>query len=1476
NQSLVSCGVIDNHCGYCEVLDLNNISNVRYREQIQKTKKTETYILTGSEQHKDKNSQCPYEEYAVKLHNTNNDQKGGIFSNRDETAGAAIKHEGVVEFVDGFQINLTAYLFSNLPSEDNRNKVRLIWLEGKINKINTVRSLRGATLIPDGGKDSRLLASSVVPGGPPVLWSGVFSVDGGQTNTVLLLFDISPDLTGEADQDPDFCFKCPVKKEPKTLKPQTVLFRQDYMSSVLAVRQKAWIVFFIGTADGQLIKLAVDKNFHTACPRVLYRANDDRQVFPKIHLDQVDHKHVYLPFRNQVERVPVSKCSTYTTVQDCWSAQDPYCVWCSSKKSCTFEDDCKDSDWVAIPDDSRQQKMISYKVVMDSPGQITLNIQTHVTAGQQALSNFACELSATSSKPCSRESPPQFPQCTCTLSDSRLSAEGLRVSLKMRLGATHLLEQLQIVNCSDIRGPPTSVLCQQCIKAGCGWSKNGCSWANSGVENVIMHVSIQHRLCQTSPATNKPEIFSITPSIVSFYGRNHAVLSGRNLRGVVRVRIQTDMDCTLLESAVWSNDGVSLMFHIPSIDSKDVVKVCVLLPDGHCHGNTTITYQSSPSCSDIVPSSTWIRLFFVVSMQDFPMILFGLITRYRPCLFWTILPRLCPVDNTHRRRSGIQARRQDETSDLRLKDTSPPCFDRARPHFSATEEATSNSHMREPEPMQIGRTRLSPEERACRHQGNLCLYCGQAGHFVSRCPANCYWPSPPALLMDIYWGRAPTRQSPFTCCYLSCYHAIQFHILHSPRLPLILGYPWLRRHNLHMDWLTGAILGWGSSCHQVCLHQAVVPQPSHCCSTPPNLTGVPTEYLDFSEVFNKAKATSLPPHRPYDCAINLQPGTTPPDEWKTAFNTSHQDTMSIWLCHSVLTNAPAVFQSLVNDVLRDMLNKFVFVYLDDILIFSKNKEEHVHHVQAVLQRLLENSLFVKAEKCEFHASSVSFLGFIVGPGSLQMDPAKVSAVASWPTPSSCKQLQRFLGFANFYRRYIWGYSTVVAPLTVLTSSKVTFQWSVAANEAFGALKTRFTSAAILIMPDPERQFVLEVDASDMGVGAVLSQRSSEDQKLHPCVFFSRRLSPAERNYDIGNRELLASCQAGVGGVAPLVGGVQAAFFWPGGHFNFTLSYLPGSRNVKPDALSRQFQRDEDVALCPDTIISSSHLIAPLTWEIEERVKAAQEGQPEAQRLSPESTLCSSVPAVLQWAHSSRLTCHPGTQRTIDLVRQRYWWATVNQDTRGFVKACPVCNRHKSTHHAPAGLLQPLPRLLLLSAAATEIATSVFCFCMLTSNSAKYMAYGKRTMTVRGTHLEFVEGIIHSNTLQEVELHRNIISQHLTYYTPAAGNAQSSFTSSVSLKVANETLPCPTITYYPDPEFTSFKTTWTGDGVLITIQKKADKLEMTPAELTVWGINDDKRYPCIMEEKTNNKFFICQIQSPPSATFEQLMDITGGQ
>ncbi|XP_029969919.1 uncharacterized protein LOC115404655, partial [Salarias fasciatus] len=200
-----------------------------------------------------------------------------------------------------------------------------------------------------------------------------------------------------------------------------VLLRQSNMTSVLAVRQNSWMVFFIGTGDGQLIKLAVDRNYHTACPRVLYRSNHYRRVFPRMHLDPVDHKHVYVPFQNEVKRVAVAKCSTHTNVQEWWTAQDPYCVWCVSKGSCTFEDDCEDSHWLSIPD-VFQQKLISHKVVEDGTGQLTLNIQTHVSVSKET--RFACQFSTTSGELCSRDGlPPQFPQCTCTLSKQNVPPE---------------------------------------------------------------------------------------------------------------------------------------------------------------------------------------------------------------------------------------------------------------------------------------------------------------------------------------------------------------------------------------------------------------------------------------------------------------------------------------------------------------------------------------------------------------------------------------------------------------------------------------------------------------------------------------------------------------------------------------------------------------------------------------------------------------------------------------------------------------------------------------------------------------------------------------------------------------------------------------------------------------------------------------------------------------------------------------------
>ncbi len=350
------------------------------------------------------------------------------------------------------------------------------------------------------------------------------------------------------------------------------------------------------------------------------------------------------------------------------------------------------------------------------------------------------------------------------------------------------------------------------------------------------------------------------------------------------------------------------------------------------------------------------------------------------------------------------------------------------------------------------------------------------------------------------------------------------------------------------------------------------------------------------------------------------------DEWKTTFNTPRGHFEYLVMPFG-LSNSPAVFQALVNDVLRDMVDQFIYVYLDDILIFSSSLQEHVQHVRRVLQRLLENGLFVKAEKCAFHAQSVPFLGFIVSPEGVRMDPDKVKAVVSWPTPDSRKALQRFLGFANFYRRFIRNFSQLATPLTALTSTKTAFRWSIAAEAAFTKLRSRFVSASILRAPDPTRQFVVEVDASEVGVGAVLSQRATLDDKMHPCAFFSHRLSPAERNYDIGNRELLAVKLALEewrhwleGSGVPFVvwtdhknlkyiqstkrlNSRQARWELFFGRFDFSISYRPGSKNIKPDALSRIFDHS-DRPVSPECIVPERLVVSAVTWEIESKVRTA--------------------------------------------------------------------------------------------------------------------------------------------------------------------------------------------------------------------------------------------------------------------------------
>lgn len=197
------------------------------------------------------------------------------------------------------------------------------------------------------------------------------------------------------------------------------------------------------------------------------------------------------------------------------------------------------------------------------------------------------------------------------------------------------------------------------------------------------------------------------------------------------------------------------------------------------------------------------------------------------------------------------------------------------------------------------------------------------------------------------------------------------------------------------------------------------------------------------------------------------------------------------------------------------------VYLDDILVFSPDLETHKNHVRLVLSRLRDNHLYAKLEKCLFERTSLPFLGYVISDRGLLMDPAKLSAVLHWPRPVGLRAIQHFVGFANYYRQFIPHFSTLVAPTTALTKKGNNPKcWTPDAEQAFVHLKNAFASASVLHRPDPDRPFFLEVHASATGAGAVLSQRNDKGKSL-TCSFFSRTFSSAERNYAIGDRELLA-------------------------------------------------------------------------------------------------------------------------------------------------------------------------------------------------------------------------------------------------------------------------------------------------------------------------------------------------------------------
>jgi len=246
---------------------------------------------------------------------------------------------------------------------------------------------------------------------------------------------------------------------------------------------------------------------------------------------------------------------------------------------------------------------------------------------------------------------------------------------------------------------------------------------------------------------------------------------------------------------------------------------------------------------------------------------------------------------------------------------------------------------------------------------------------------------------------------------------------------------------------------------------------------------------------------------------------SPDDQEKTAFCTTDGlfefKVMPFGLC-----NAPATFQRLMDMVLAGLLWKSCLVYLDDVIIIGKTFTEHLQHLRAVFERFREAGLKLKPKKCQFCAQQVGFLGHIVSADGVRTDPAKTEKVAQWPIPTSRREVQQFLGLANYYRRFVKDFASIAKPLHRLTEKTAKFDWTDECLAAFKELRNKLTTAPVLAFPDYNRPFLLDTDASNFGIGAVLSQLQ-DDGTERVIAYASRVLTKPERRYCVTRRELLA-------------------------------------------------------------------------------------------------------------------------------------------------------------------------------------------------------------------------------------------------------------------------------------------------------------------------------------------------------------------